>query len=165
MDNMMVTAVLLDTDENGDIFKAFMIGNEISDLLPVKSVGSYEIGGGREDGKIREFVRSSTDVKAVAYGWTNLATPGRGKSPSEYTEKTDIKKDTYYSYNIYLKPTVYTLRSGHKLKLALLAQDPQRVLMDEETDDTPYFIDDLNNPHYSFTVDEGSLDVKMSVIK
>lgn len=32
-------------------------------------------------------------------------------------------------------------------------------------DDTPYFIDDLNNPHYSFTVDEGSLDVKMSVIK
>ena len=78
------------------------------------------VQGGREDGKIREFVRSSTDVKAVAYGWTNLA---------------------------------------------LLAQDPQRVLMDEETDDTPYFIDDLNNPHYSFTVDEGSLDVKMSVIK
>lgn len=25
--------------------------------------------------------------------------------------------------------------------------------------------DILNNPHYSFTVDEGSLDVKMSVIK
>jgi X-Pro dipeptidyl-peptidase len=166
MDNMMVTAVLLDTDENGDTFKAFIAGNDSGSVLPRKTVGGYEIGGGHEDGNTYEFVRSSTDVKAIAYGWTNLSTPGRGKSASEYTEKSDIKEDTYYSYNIYLKPTVYTLRSGHKLKLALLAQDPQRVLMDEiDNDDTPYYIDDYEDPCYSFTVDEGSLAVKINVIK
>ena len=166
MDNMMVTAVLLDTDENGDPFKAYVTGNDLGDLLPKKTVGSYEIGGGHEDAVIHEFVQSATDVKAIAYGWTNLLTPGRGKSASEYKEKSDIKEDTYYGYNIYLKPTVYTLAPGHKLKLALLAQDPQRVLMDEvENDDTPYFIDDYEAPYYSFTVDEGSLAVKINVIK
>ena len=166
MENMMVTAVLLDTDEKGDSFKAYITGNTFSDILPKKTVGSYEFGGGHEDGQIYEYVQSPTDVKAVAYGWTNLLTPDRGKSASEYTEKSAIAEDTYYGYNIYLKPTVYTLRPGHKLKLALLAQDPQRVLMDEiQNDDTPYYIDDYEDPGYSFTVDEGSLAVKLDIIK
>ncbi len=115
---------------------------------------------------IYEYVQSPTDVKAIAYGWTNLLTPDRGKSASEYTEKSAIEEDTYYGYNIYLKPTVYTLWPGHKLKLALLAQDPQRVLMDEiQDDDTPNYIDDYEDPGYSFTVDEGSLAVKFDIIK
>ena len=52
-------------------------------------------------------------------------------------------------YNIYLQPTVYTLAPGHIYKLAVLAQDPQRVLMDEnESDATPYYRDDYVNPEY-----------------
>ena len=69
-------------------------------------------------------------------------------------------------FNIFLQPTVYTLSPGHTLKLAVLAQDPQRVLADEnDKDDTPYFIDDYENPEYSFTIDDASLDVRLNVIR
>ncbi|MCR5651238.1 MAG: hypothetical protein K6F86_08680 [Lachnospiraceae bacterium] len=164
-DNMMVTAVLLDTDENNKVFNAFITGNSVSDILPFRYTDPYEFGGGHGDGYIREFVQSPTDVKAVSYGWTNLLTPDRGNSASEYTEKSVLEEDEYYTYNIYLQPTVYTLRPGHTLKLAILAQDPQRVLADEtENDNTPYFIDDYSNPDYSFTIDEASLEVKLDVI-
>ncbi len=38
--------------------------------------------------------------------------------------------------------------------------------MDEiQNDDTPYYIDDYEDPGYSFTVDEGSLAVKLDIIK
>ena len=70
-----------------------------------------------------------------------------------------------HDYNIFLQPTVYTLRPGHTLKLAILAQDPQRALADEGEDDTPYFVDGYENPEYSFTIDDASLDVRLNVIR
>lgn len=165
-DNMMVSAVLLDTDENGEVFKAFITGNSIYDGLPVKTVAPYEYGGGHEEGHIKEYIQSPTDVKAVSYGWANLLTPDRGKAASEYKKKTMLEEDKYYNYNIYLQPTVYTLLPGHTLKLAILAQDPQRVLVDEDDkDDTPHYIDDYENPEYSFAIDDTSLDVKLNVIR
>lgn len=165
-DNMMVSAVLLDTDENDEVFKAFITGNTLYDGLPVKTGEPYEFGGGHEEGYIKEYIQSPTDVKAVSYGWTNLLTPDRGKSASEYKEKSKLEEDKYYDYNIFLQPTVYTLRPGHTLKLAVLAQDPQKVLADEDDKDaTPYYIDDYEDPEYSFTIDDASLDVRLNVIR
>ncbi len=46
---MMLSAVLLDTDENDKVFKAFITGNALSDLLPTKEADTYEYGGGHEE--------------------------------------------------------------------------------------------------------------------
>nr|MCR4788525.1 hypothetical protein [Lachnospiraceae bacterium] len=163
--DLMVTAVLLDTQKDNGIFKAYITGNDLSGCLPEKTIECFEYGPGHAPGTITEYIPSPTDVKAISYGWTNLLTPDRGKHASEYTEKTDIEADEYYTYNIYLQPTVYTVNPGHSLKLAILAQDPQRVLMDEDASDvTPYFVDGYQDPGYSFTLDEDSLEVRLNVI-
>lgn len=164
-DNMMLTAVLLDVKKDGGIFNAYMTGNLLNDILPTKTIDEYFIGENKGQGKIKQFVQSPTDVKAVTYGWTNLRTPDRGKSPAEYESAQDLQKGESYGYNIYLQPTVYTLAPGHIYKLAVLAQDPQRVLMDEnESDATPYYRDDYVNPEYSFIIDNSSLEIEFEQI-
>ena len=47
----------------------------------------------------------------------------------------------------------------------LQAQDPQRVLMDEnESDATTYYRDDYVNPEYSFIIDNSSLEIEFEQI-
>ena len=164
MDRLMVTALLLDTAEEGNAFKAYITKSKIYDVLPVKTIGSYDPGGGHEEMKIKEFVPSLTDVKIFAYGWTDLHNPGSGYDSSEYTEDAELDAGRFYDYTIYLSQTAYKVAEGHTLKLLLLAEDPYRT----KNDDTQVYTKGFRTSSepdrdYSFIVDNSSIEVILPV--
>ena len=164
MDRLMVTALLLDTAEEGNVFKAYITKSKINDTLPVKTIGTYDPGGGHEEMKIKEFVPSLTDVKIFAYGWTDLHNPGSGYDPSEYTEDVELDAGRFYDYTIYLSQTAYTTAEGHTLKLLLMAEDPYRTKNDDtQVKTNGYRTSTEPDRDYSFIVDNNSIEVILPV--
>ena len=162
-DNLMVTAMLLDTTADGKPFKAYMTSGKVQDVVPFKTIGKYEIGPGAKSRAIRESVKSSTRSKVICKGWADLMDPGTGYIASENPSHTATKADTYYDYSLYLTPTVYTVEKGHVLKLMIFAQDPYYSRNDNVEDETPDFMDDKVDEVYSFTIDNASVEVVVPV--
>ena len=159
-ERLMVTAVLLDTVEEGNVFKAYLTRSRINDLLPVKTIGTYDPGGGLAPRNITEFVPSSTDVRIFAYGWTDLHNPGSGCDASEYTEDSELDAGRFYDYTICLSQNAYTVAEGHTLKLMLIAEDPYRTKTDDTQSKTKYYsASETPDREYSFTVDNDSIEV------
>ncbi len=157
-DNLMVTAVLMDTMADGSHFKAY---NQISagDRIPHRKIGTYEIGEGHDDGTILEFVQSYTDTKQIAIGWADLLDPEAGKFPTVDTKWHTAEANTYSDYTIVLTPTEYTVGEGHELQLYLLAQDPVRA---REDDAQPgYLALDKVDAVYTFKIDQTSIEVSL----
>ena len=164
MDRLMVTAVLLDTVGEGDSFKAYITKSKISNTVPVKTVGTYDPGGGHEEKKIKQLVPSSTDTKIFAYGWTDLHNPGMGYDSFEYTEDIEPEAGRFYDYTIYLSQTAYTVAEGHTLKLLLMAEDPYRTKNDDTQLKTDSFTTSKEpDRDYSFIVDNNSIEVVLPV--
>ena len=114
--------------------------------------------------KIKQFVQSSTDIKNIAYGWTDLHNPGMGYDSFEYTSDSELEAGQYYDYTIYLSQTVYTLAEGHTLKLLLMAEDPYRTKSDDSKNETNSFTTDKTpDRDYSFVVDNRSIEVVLPI--
>ena len=162
-DGLMITAVLVDYQEDGTPFKAFMVKDRLQSTLPVKTVGSYEMGGGLDEGDILQFVQSSTPCKCVTFGWTDLCNPGLGYDSSEYTTSTDLEAGKLYDYTFYMLPTAYTVAPGHRLQLVLTAWDPYRAFLDEDYSLDPTMPTEYSEFNYSFVIDNTSMQVLMPV--
>lgn len=161
-DGMMITAVLVDTADDGSEFQAFastpFLGGE---TIPTDvKAESYTVGGGHEDFYRQEAVQIPTTAKIVSIGWTEIRNPGCGPDASDYEwHEEELFSGVYYDYTFYLQPTVYTVAPGHHLELILTTWDPYRAFLDEE-----YEIDSERDPRYSFytygyTVDNSALRV------
>ena len=164
-DNLMVTAKLIDTSADGKPIKVYLTNGNIQNVVPFKTIGEYEIGGGAPAKKVRELVKSSMKIKIFSEGWADLMDPGTGYISSENPSHTATEADTYYDYTLYLTPTVYTVEEGHTLKLMIYAQDPGLTRGDSVEDDTPYFDDNKVDEVYSFTIDNASVEVVLPVDK
>ena len=162
-DGLMITAVLVDYQEDGTPFKAFMVKDRLQSTLPVKTVGSYEMGGGLDERDILQFVQSSTPSKCVTFGWTDLCNPGLGYNSSEYTTSTDLEAGKLYDYTFYMLPTAYTVAPGHRLQLVLTAWDPYRAFLDEDYVLDPTLPSEYSEFNYSFVIDNASVHVLMPV--
>lgn len=160
-DGLMVSGVLLDESSDGSAFQTYLTMHSLNDRLPVKTIDSYDLGEGHEQGKVKEFVKSPTMAKLFAVGWKDLMDPGAGYVSSEQPEKKKLQAGKYYKHTLYLTPTVYTVEKGHTLKLLIFAQDPYRTRMDEVEDATPNFDDGAKDKVYSFNIDNASIDVKL----
>ena len=163
LDGLMVTAVLVDYREDGSPFKAYMTKDRLSATLPVRTVGSFERGGGLEEGEILEFVQSSTPSKCVTFGWTDLCNPGLGCDSSDYVRTTDLEAGVAYEYTFYLLPTAYTVAPGHQLQLVITAWDPYRAFLDEDYILDPSLPTEYSEYNYSFVIDNSSLQVLVPV--
>lgn len=157
MDGLMITAVLIDYREDGTPFKAYMTKDRLDSILPVRTVGSFDAGGGLGEWDILEFVPSSTPSKCVTFGWTDLCNPGCGYDSSEYTVSADLEADKAYDYTFYMQPTAYTVAPGHRLQLVILAWDPYRAFLDEDYMLDPSLPSEYSNFNYSFVIDNSSL--------
>ena len=162
-DGLMITAVLVDYMEDGTPFKAYMTKDRLSSTLPVKTIGSFERGGGLDEADILQFVQSSTPSKCVTFGWTDLCNPGLGYDSSEYVLSTDLEAGKAYDYTFYMLPTAYTLAPGHRLQLVITAWDPYRAFLDEDYILDPTLPTEYSEFNYSFAIDNTSLQVIMPV--
>ena len=163
LDGLMLTAVLVDYREDGAPFKAYMIKDRLGSTLPVKTIGTYENGGGLAEGDIDEFVQSSTYSKCISFGWTDLCNPGLGYDSSEYTSSADLEAGKFYDYTFYMLPTAYTIEPGHVLQLIITAWDPYRAFLDEDFLVDPSLPTEYSNFNYSFNIDNTSLQVLVPV--
>ena len=161
LDGLMISAILMDTTENGEPFKAYMLKDRLSRILPKKITGHYKMGEGCPQSDLMEYVMSTTKGKYVTGGWTDLNNPGLGYKAKEYSKSTDLEADKYYDYTFYLQPTVYTLEKGHKLKLILMTWDPFRAFLDEDFTLNPEDPGQVSEYDYSFTIDNAAIDVRM----
>lgn len=161
-DRMMITAVLLDTRKDGDLFSAFMEKTRLGDNIPYKTVKELDQGGNLGTTDIHELVQSSTVAKCFSFGWTDLCNPGCGYASSEYDHPEKLEAGKYYDYTFYMLPTVYTVPKDHQLKLLLATWDPLRLILDERyTKKTSDVIDNLKDYNYSYVIDNASIEVRL----
>ena len=81
-----ISAILMDTTENGEPFKAYMLKDRLSRILPKKITGHYKMGEGCPQSDLMEYVMSTTEGKYVTGGWTDLNNPGLGYKAKEYSK-------------------------------------------------------------------------------
>ena len=155
-EGLMITAVLVDTADDGNPFDAYMVKDRLHGTLPVRI---------REDlGGIQEYVQDWTTAKAVSFGWTDLANPGGGYDSSDYTENVRTMAGDFYDYTFYLQPTVYTVAPGHHLTLILITWDPYRAFLDESFENLNLNKDSEEiDYNYSFVIDNESIRVRIPV--
>ena len=166
LDGLMVSAMLIDTIDNEENFKAYLTKEMLYDALPTKTVDVYEIGGNAGYGEITEYVKSNTRAKLITFGYTDLNNYGCGYNSFEYTKKTaKMEKGKYYDYTIYLQPTVYTVEPGHRLVLVVTGWDPYIVGLDEDYNNG--LIEDPEDSQYtySFSIDNKALDFRLPCLK
>ena len=156
-DGLMITAVLVDYKADGTPFKAYMTKDRLDKTLPVKTVDSFDLGGGLGESDILEFVQSTTPSKCVTFGWTDLCNPGCGYDSSDYTESVDLEAGREYDYTFYMLPTAYTVAPGHRLQLVITAWDPYRAFLDEDYELDPTLPSEYSSFNYSFVIDNTSL--------
>ena len=156
---LMISAALIDIADDGKPFPAYMIKSRLGDKVPVKEAGTFD-----DDystfGKVLEFVQDYTMGKAVTYGYTDLADPGKGYDIAEYTGPVARVPGQFYDYTFYMFPTAYTVQPGHHLYLYLTTWDPYQAYLDRD------FVSlNLAKPtdelqiDYTYTVDNASIKV------
>ncbi len=163
IDNLIVTALLMDEMKDGSAFEAYQVISENRYRVPLKTMDTYEIGEGHEDGKVQEFVKSYTYCHAITYGYMDLLDPEAEKNPTLDTKYHTAKAGEYSDYTLVFTPTEYTVQKGHVLKLYIFAQDPDRAKSDISKPN--YLAADKVDEIYSFTIDNTSVEVKLPIKK
>lgn len=159
----MVTAVLIDTVDDGEFFKAYMTKNVLGDTLPMKTIEEIDQGGDLPPLEIKEFVQSTVNAKCFSLGWMDLANPDCGPDQSEYTENVDLKSGKYYDYNLYMLPTVYTVEKGHHLKLLLTTWHAYTSFVDQDNKIQEAYIKNKMETPYSYFIDNSSVKVRLPI--
>ena len=117
-DNVTVSVRLY--DEADETFGAYTrsLGNE---YVPTKPVGENDAD---PDGYDRvEFRQNNVTSKLMMHGETDLFNPSAGYDADTASKRTKIMPDTFYDYTIYMDPTVYTVKKGHRLRLNVRVLD------------------------------------------
>ena len=163
-EGLMITAVLVDTADDGKPFDAYMLKDAMGRKLPVRTIGEYEGGSAWGSSKIVEYVQDSTAAKLISCGWTDLTNPGCGYDSSEYTTTSLLTAGEFYDYTLYMIPTAYTLQPGHHLKLILTTWDPYRAFLDESFEKLDMDKDSEKIDYdYSYIVDNPAIRVRIPV--
>lgn len=163
---LMVSAILMDHADDGKPFPAFVLKSRLRDKVPVRVIDTVEQGGNLDEVEVLEHVQDYTLGKAISYGYTDLADPGKGYEISEYTGAEERQSGEFYDYTFYMNPTYYTVRPGHHLYLYLTTWDPYKAYLDRDFvsyDLKKGALDDMID--YSFTVDNESIRAMIPVKK
>jgi X-Pro dipeptidyl-peptidase len=123
-ENLMLTAFLVDmsTDE----FNAFVIDKSggAYDKTSHEATGEiFDIGGGAESYTVVKLKPKSVTSKIITVGWIDLANPSAGYYSHTAIDEGEATLEEH-TYNIYLNPTIYTVKEGHKLALVICTRDP-----------------------------------------
>ena len=160
-DGMVVSAMLMDTIDEETSFKAYLTKERLYNVLPKKTIGVVETGGGLPRTKVQEFVKSNATAKLITFGHTDLKNYGGGYEGKDYTKhEEDMKAGEYYDYTIYLQPTSYTFEPGHKAVLVITGWDPYRAFLDEDYMNG-VVTDSVDSRYtYSFNIDNASFEFR-----
>ena len=119
-----------------------------------------------------DFDRAPTMKNMICSGVVNLRMPNAGwESESCKEPETPLQNDTYYDYNIYLNPTDYTVKKGHRLHLYITTfNEPMSRSHSGVVFETDYItkgnaFKPLMSAQYEFTIDNKNSYAELPVVK
>ncbi len=130
-----LAAVLVDTaDTEFPVFTKGYAGIEN------KEMGTLDYGKGLDPVKLVQWMPTQAKKKIVSYGVMDLKNPDAGYMPETAVKsRTAVQSNTWNDYTVYLQPTFYTLKQGHRLELYIVPyvngsymQDVADVFPEEE---------------------------------
>ncbi len=165
-DGMVISALLMDTIDGEESFKAYLTKERLYYTLPRKTIGVVETGGGLPYTKVKEYVKSNATAKLITFGHSDLANYGGGYEGKDYTKHEEkMKAGEYYDYTIYLQPTSYTFEPGHKAVLVITGWDPYRAFLDEDYLNG-VVTDSVDSRYtYSFNIDNSAFELRFPMEK
>ena len=161
---------LMDTDD-----KKFDVFYEESKFSAYAAVDydwnkTLDVGEGIGSYFEKSFSVKPMKKRMICEGFIDLRMPNAGCEPESCTEPTDpVKNDTYYDYTVYMMPTDYTVKKGHKLKLFIMgfdgADDKNNPFdfVNKYTTPVGYWIKKASK--YEFTIDNKSSYAELPIVK
>ena len=125
-DALMMSAMLVDmSDTEFPIYPTWVTKQKTGEI--------NWFGSGVEDYNVINFAQYDSKYKVIAQGWMDLANPGAGfdSDSASAVKKVELQDGQYYDYTLYLQPTHYTVKAGHKLALVLFTYDPNMASYSE----------------------------------
>ena len=127
-----IAAMSLDGDSRNALMMSAMLVDLSDTAFPTYTTSVTEertgetnwVGSGAQDYDVIRFKQVNSNYKVVAQGWMDLANPSAGFDSASAENKVDLEDGTYYDYTLYLQPTHYTVKAGHKLALVLFTYQP-----------------------------------------
>lgn len=101
---------------------------------------------------LKDYKAKNTKFNVIARGWTNLTNPESLYTSASATNSIDVKIGENHDYTVYLHPTVYNVKKGHKLALVIAAFDTNLGTYDYNKGTYLY-----SYPPYEITIDTASI--------
>ena len=127
-DALMMSAMLVDMSDTQFSTEAL---DSWGSFIEQKTGKINWVGSGAEDYAVIKYQQKTTNYKVIAQGWMDLANPGAGFDSASAANKVELQDGQYYDYTLYLQPTHYTVKAGHKLALVLFTYDPNMASYSE----------------------------------
>lgn len=127
-DALMMSAMLVDMSDTPFSTEAL---DSWGSFIEQKTGEINWVGSGAEDYAVIKYQQKTTNYKVIAQGWMDLANPGAGFDSASAANKVELQDGQYYDYTLYLQPTHYTVKAGHKLALVLFTYDPNMASYSE----------------------------------
>ena len=116
--------VILETDlydEADAPFGAYVAsagGNMYVPVTMLQKDGAWT-GGGLDNYDSVVLQQTSVTSAAIKSGQMDLYNPSAGYDAASASVRTELQPDTWYDYTVYIDPTVYTVKAGHRLRLSV----------------------------------------------
>ncbi len=116
---LMLGALLVDAAD--EAFPCFstesigVLGQQV--IIP----GGVDRGEGAEPYDLVVWQQTEKDRALIAYGAMDLRNPEAGYAPDSAARREEsIEAGVWYDYTLYLQPTFYTVRAGHRIELYIV---------------------------------------------
>ena len=161
-------------DESDEEFQAYYPdpdGNSTTAAYINHQDRIVDICGDRQRFEI-SFATRAVKENLITVGAVNLRTPGAGWDAETAVEPKDpIQDNTYYDYTIYLNPTEYTVKKGHRLHLYVISfagqmlEDPNSFNYVDQYTDEGVGSSPTMASQYEYTIDNENSYADLPIVK
>lgn len=118
-DNVILETDLYDeADVPFDAYVAGVGGNKYVPVTMLQKDGAW-MGGGLDNYDSVSLQQTSVTSAQIKSGKMDLYNPSAGYYAASASVRTELQPDTWYDYTVYIDPTVYTVKAGHRLRLSV----------------------------------------------
>lgn len=81
---------------------------------------------------LKQYATLKNNFKVIANGWVNLRNPESGFSSASSAKSIDPQIGEFHDYTVYLQPTVYEVKKGHRLALVMNTYDTNSIYIPDD---------------------------------
>ncbi|GGE35119.1 CocE/NonD family hydrolase [Streptococcus himalayensis] len=81
---------------------------------------------------LKQYGTLKRNYKVISSGWVNLRNPESDFAPATASKSIDPNIGEFHDYTVYLQPTVYDIKPGHRLALVFTTYDTNSIFIPDE---------------------------------